>query len=224
MKKILPFLLLGTILIACNKNSPSSHPIFSPTFTPIMSFPSSNKYYTLSEPLQTRSTFCMISIRLPMKISINQLVLLSKNVNEVEAEKCPRIYIFSYLPDDIPYDDPPWATSYIDSYSGSRFYGPILEDKATYSSYTSQADKTLLGIWLDTRALTRTITITTQDDTYEMISTYEDGAVETKDLFVDVVDDENRLFETLNGEYMVVKSNGNLAFYNHEGLILEIEK
>jgi hypothetical protein len=236
MKKILPFLIIGIILFSCSPNSVFLSPKITPTLppTPHIQFLGTNTYFTFLATDLNRPDICFFTIRLPMEISSSQLALLSQYIYKTEGQNCSaHSYIMSfYLPDDVfniiptidAPSDHPWAESDVGFDGRVTIRGQILEDDMPSMAFTFQEDKAFLGIWLDARELPRTITITLQDATYEMISTYEDGTVETKDLFVELVDGENRLFETLNGEYMVVKSNGNLAFYNDDGVIYEIEK
>ncbi len=83
----------------------------------------------------------------------------------------------------------------------------------------------IIGTWLDTWAWTRTIVIKRVNGTYQMTSTYSDGNRETISLGVKVINGEERLYENpgnLYGDYMVIKSNGNLAFYDDQGFIYEI--
>jgi hypothetical protein len=76
----------------------------------------------------------------------------------------------------------------------------------------------MLGSWLDNYGWARTITINKVNETYKMASGYSDGSGESITLGVKVVNGETRLYETQNpfGGYMVIKSDGSLAFYDNQ--------
>jgi len=59
-----------------------------------------------------------------------------------------------------------------------------------------------------------------------MTSTYSDGSGETITLGTKDVNGELRLYENPGnsfGDYMVIKSDGSLAFYDSKGLIYKIQ-
>ena len=235
MKKILSFLLIGILLLGCSPNLFALSPTATAPPTPNIQFLGTHTYYTFLVTILNRPDFCLLTIRLPMKISSAQLALLSEYIYQTEGPNCPAgFYEMSFfLPGD-DFDDysmgntpgnNPWAGSSV-GFDGVRVHGQILEDEMPRTTYPLQKNRAFLGIWLDTRTVMRTITITLQDDAYEMITTDENGTEETQTLFAKTVDGETRLYENenMNGEYMIVRSNGNLAFYDQEGLIQEIEK
>ena len=58
-----------------------------------------------------------------------------------------------------------------------------------------------------------------------MKSIYSDGSSEIIALFAEVVNDEERLYKDPNnyyGDYMIIKENGNLAFFDNIGFIYEL--
>jgi hypothetical protein len=84
----------------------------------------------------------------------------------------------------------------------------------------------VIGTWLDNwGGLSRTVVIKKINSSYKITSTYSDGSGETKTLGVKIVNGEVRLYENLGnlyGDYMVIKSNGYLAFYDNQGFIYEV--
>lgn len=57
-----------------------------------------------------------------------------------------------------------------------------------------------------------------------MTRLYKDGSKDSKILSVQVVNGVERLIEYPNipaGDYMIIRDNGNLAFYDNEGFIYE---
>ena len=58
-----------------------------------------------------------------------------------------------------------------------------------------------------------------------MTTLFKDGSGETKNLSVKVVNGEDRLYENpgnLYGDYMVIKDDGYLAFYDDQGFIYSV--
>lgn len=85
---------------------------------------------------------------------------------------------------------------------------------------------TVLGVWNDTwGGINRKITISKIGEDYQLKEVYSDGSHQTITLGVKIVGDETRLYEIINayGDYMVIKANGNLAFYDDQGFIFEIK-
>ena len=92
-------------------------------------------------------------------------------------------------------------------------------------SVSSSSTGTTLGEWKDTWGFARTIIISKVGDVYKMKEIYADGSGGTKYLGVKIVDGQTRLYESENsfGDYMIIMNNGNLAFYDNQGLIYEIK-
>ncbi len=85
-------------------------------------------------------------------------------------------------------------------------------------------DENIIGTWYDTWGLAHTIIIRKINGSYQMATLFGDGSGETKTLGVEVVNGEERLYENpgnMYGDYMVIKNNGNLAFYDDQGFIYE---
>ena len=88
---------------------------------------------------------------------------------------------------------------------------------------TAVVNNYIVGTWLDTWVGTCTITIKKINGSYQMTRLYSDGSGETKFLTVQTVGGTERLIEYPNsptGDYMVIE-NGNLVFYDNDGLIYE---
>lgn len=96
------------------------------------------------------------------------------------------------------------------------------------SSITSDTTSTekILGRWKDTGSgFNQTIIIKRSGDDYIMTEEYSDGSGQTITLEVEIVNGETRLYDMKNafGDYMVIKGNGNLSFYDNQGFIYSIE-
>jgi hypothetical protein len=86
------------------------------------------------------------------------------------------------------------------------------------------SNKNVVGVWEDDWVLPCTITIEKINGSYKMTRLYKDGSKDSKILSVQVVNGVERLIEYPNspaGDYMIIRNNGNLAFYDNEGLIYE---
>ena len=88
-------------------------------------------------------------------------------------------------------------------------------------------DNNVVGVWIDTYIInyTNKKTIRKINNNYEMTSKFDDGSGSSITLVVKVIDGEERLYEDLGnyyGDYMVIKGNGNLAFFDNAGLIYEL--
>lgn len=69
------------------------------------------------------------------------------------------------------------------------------------------------------------IVIVKEGSTYTMTTRFSDGSTEAKYLSVETVDGVDRLYENpgnLYGDYMVVESDGDLAFYDDQGFIYRV--
>jgi hypothetical protein len=99
-----------------------------------------------------------------------------------------------------------------------------LSSQSTIPSSTSSSEITL-GKWYDTWSFAHSITITKKGGEYKMKEVYPDGSERTITLFSNVVAGETHLYDTLNayGDYMVIKSDGRLAFYDNQGFIYDIQ-
>ncbi|MCJ7530043.1 MAG: hypothetical protein MUO64_03295 [Anaerolineales bacterium] len=171
------------------------------------------------------STKCILHIRLPDRIPEEKIKSLAEYLQENEGKNCFPLYIYYFLPDDVPGTDMAWAYSNFNPELEIKINGLDLETKATLEAIKPSDNENVVGIWLDTGALPHKIVIKKINSSYEMTTTYGDGSGETKILTVKVINDEERLYENPGnyyGDYMVIKSNRNLAFYDNAGLIFEL--
>lgn len=101
----------------------------------------------------------------------------------------------------------------------------ITEKPKVKPSPTSASSIQLIGTWEDTWAIPQTIIVYTSGDNYYMESVFSDGTSDT--IFLDYYDvgSERRFIhfpETRYGDYMVIRSDGSLAFYDDQGFIYSI--
>ena len=211
---------MGLIISSCTPIS-SDNQIDST----LVNEPSSSNYYTMINFEKGYADKCILDIGIQNKISEDQIKQLAKYIQENDGKGCSPLYIYYFLPDEKPGIDSAWAYSQFNPNLEVNINGLDLVAEATLIANTPEVTGKVLGIWLDTWAFNRTITITKSNGTYEMTTLYDDGSGETKVLDVKVVNGEDRLYESHNmyGDYMVVKNNGNLAFYDDQGFIYEIK-
>ena len=122
-----------------------------------------------------------------------------------------------------------WAINQPHSSTSSSKASPTFDNSASNSHSDSNNNIELkwlvIGQWVDTNtSICQNIMITKEDSLYKMKTTCGDGSSETVTLNETSVNGERRLYEMINayGDYMVVKPNGNLAFYDNQGLIYEV--
>ena len=94
----------------------------------------------------------------------------------------------------------------------------------TLRSSTSVSNNYVLGVWYD-GSFSTTKTITKIGQVYQVTNRYNDGGSETITLISFIIDGQLTLIEhpeSTYGDYMVIKPNGYLAFYDNQGLIDEL--
>lgn len=168
---------------------------------------------------------CIIDIRINEMVSENDLRLISNSVLSNEGKGCSPLGVFFFLPDDQPGVDSAWAYGTFNPELEVGINGMTIEGKSTLESTKPKIGGNVIGSWFDTGAFPRIITIEKMGDGYQFTSVYDDGSGETKMLGVKKVNGEVRLFENPGnyyGDYMLIESNGNLAFYDKQGFIYEI--
>jgi hypothetical protein len=165
-----------------------------------------------------------LDIRLPNRISEDEIKHIAEYIYENEGADCSPLFIYYFLPDEEPGIDGAWAYSWFNPQLEVKINGMDLETEATLEASIPTADDNVIGTWLDTWGIAHTIIIKRQNGSYLMTTLFGDGSGETKTLYVQVVNGEERLSEApgnYHGAYMVIENNGNLAFYDSQGLIYE---
>jgi len=181
--------------------------------------------YTLIDKELGSSKKCILDIRLPDRISEDEIKAIAEHLRDNEGESCSPLFIFYFLPGEIPGTDMAWAYSHYNPQLEIQINGLSLKTKATLEADKTSDDENVVGSWLDAGSISRKIVIKKINNSYRMTSTYGDGSGETVTLTVKVVNGEERLYETpgnLYGDYMVIKENGNLAFFDDAGFIYEL--
>jgi len=220
---ILLLLTFFLFITNCTSGSATSYTESFPTET-LISKPDVN--YTLINMEKGSSTKCILDIRLPNRISEDEIKNIAEYIYQNEGANCSPLFIFYFLPDEEPGIDTAWAYSHFNPQLEVKINGLNLETEATLEESIPIVDENVIGTWLDTWGLARTIVIKKLNGSYQMTTLYGDGSGETKTLGVEVVNGEERLYENPGnyyGDYMVIENNGNLAFYDNKGLIYELQ-
>lgn len=98
---------------------------------------------------------------------------------------------------------------------------PTYTPKPTPTNYSN--NENIIGAWLVGDYMQYLIIIKYENSNYYYHSLFEDGSGETKILTEKIINNETRLYENINnyyGDYMVIRENKALAFYDKEGLIV----
>jgi hypothetical protein len=132
---------------------------------------------------------------------------------------------YYFPPADTADQNMTWAYSHYSPELGVQLDSRNLNGNIAQDSREPGVAADTIGAWSDNSALPRTIIIMQLGDSYLMTSSYLDGSVETDPLIVRAEGGEERLYEDAEyryGDYVVIKSNGNLAFYDEAGLMYEL--
>lgn len=97
--------------------------------------------------------------------------------------------------------------------------------KTDLNQNESQITKNIIGTWIDTYGIPHTVIIRKSRSNYIMKKQFGDGSSSEKVLFIKKVNNEKRLYEDPDnyfGDYMVIKKDGSLEFYDIEGFIYSL--
>lgn len=209
---------------ACtSKTTPNQDDIVSTMVAETLSAPKIN--YSIINKESGQSTECIIDVRLPDRISEDEVNRLAEHIKENEGINCSPLYIYYFLPNDTPGKDTAWAYSFFNPELISKINCLDINTKATLEAINPPDDSNVIGVWLYTGVLPYKIIISKNNSSYVMTTTFEDGSGTTQVLTVKNVNDEERLYENPDnfyGDYMVIRDNLNLAFYDNSGLIFEL--
>lgn len=173
-------------------------------------------YYNIkinSNQFETKSETEKNEILRKLNTLVNNTNNLSCNIRMVRIKSQEYVYESNY-PNIAKYDVfiKPQPTSVI-----------IPTKKVSSNSTSGNFSKSWINS--ETYGWGETITISKQGSAFTITTKFPDGSGETKYLSVKTVNGEMRLIETagsLYGDYMVIKPDGYLAFYDNQGLIYSI--
>ncbi len=211
--KLVFLTILLVVLTACSAKEPK--------YTPL---PTPSTKYVVKNYQTGASTKCTLDVELPYIISEEDIKVIAEYIHDNEGLGCLPLFIFYFLPEQTPGKDIAWAYSHFNPQLELKINGLTLESKATLE-VNSGSDESIIGVWLDTGVLPHKIIIRRIDNFYQITSIYSDGTSETKNMYVRVVNGEQRFYENpdnLYGDYLVINENGKLGFYDNAGLIYEL--
>jgi len=204
------FVFILLLLVSCGSGSVNTYP------RPDIS-------YTFMNIKKGSSSKCDLDIRLPNRISKDNIVQVAEYISQNEGAGCSPLFIFYFLPDETPGIDAAWAYSHFDPQLNVGINGLSLENEATLTVLQPTAEKNVIGTWLDTWGLSHNVIIRKVNGEYQMTSQYSDGSGGTITLTEKAVDGQERLYDEESGTYMVIENNGKLGVYDNQGLIYECE-
>lgn len=177
--------------------------------------------YTIIGRKESTPGKCLLDIQIPTILSKDALTGLAYHILHSDTNKdCASVWIYYFLPNQIVGTDVAWAYTAFTPALDLHINGLTTEAQATYSAITPTGPG-VLGKWLDTWGVTRTITFRREGEKYIMTSVYSDGSGETQELTPVYVGSEMRLYGkgADTGVYIVFESDGTLGFYDNQGII-----
>jgi hypothetical protein len=181
--------------------------------------------YAVIDITKGSGTKCVLNIRLQNRIYEDEIKQIAEYLKENEGKDCSPLFIFYFLPDVEPEIYTAWAWSDFTPDLDVSIIGLSLEREATLMSITPIVDGIIVGKWIQTMAGHDLIVISIVNDSYLMTDIAPNESKYTKTLDVEVVDGEERLYvfpRTGYNDYMVIRENGNLAYYDDLGLLMEL--
>ncbi len=167
-----------------------------------------------------------IDVRLPGKISEQEIAAIASHLKSREASSFDRIFILYYLP-DMTVGAGAWASSHFDPDLEIRVLGLSAEEESKASAVADDVpDK--VGVWLDDRPYVGATNVMYEaDGTIRLKTTYKDGSGSDIAL-VESADKRGRKFVDQYGnefgEYYILDSAGDLSVFDNDGLILRMKK
>jgi len=138
-----------------------------------------------------------------------------------------RIFICYYLP-DMKVGSGAWATTHFNPELEVKIIGLTAEQENTLRQLPEDASLDVIGSWLDdTPYLGCRINIFRKDGKIYMENTYKDGSSSIKEI-IKKSSERGRKFERKEGsdvgEYYLIDNQGNLQFWDEEGIISTAKK
>lgn len=172
---------------------------------------------------------CIIDVRLAEIIQEEDIKQIAENIKNNEGAKCEPLFIYYFVGNDQPGIDAAWAYSNYSPNLEININGMTIAEKSTLEADLHNQDmvydeQNVIGSWLCSYGFTYTAVLKKEDDTYTIITKYSDGSGETKPLYLNIINGENRLFENpgvSTGTYLLIEQNGNLGYFDNQGLIFD---
>ena len=168
-----------------------------------------------------------IQVRLPEKITMDELRLLSEELKKTEKKNYERTYIYYLLPGQ-KVGAGAWATSHFLPTVEVEILGLTLEEtaKLVHRAKNNSADE--VGIWLDDRPYVgSTITIRRKDGKLYIETKYEDGSGSNEEMTETKSGSSIKLVQAgrnIHGEYYILDQNNELSAGGLNGIFHTYKK
>ncbi|MEQ9507117.1 MAG: hypothetical protein RLO80_12705 [Hyphomonas sp.] len=167
-----------------------------------------------------------IDIRLPKKVSEQELATIARHLKNQEVSDFDRIFILYYLP-EMQVGAGAWASSHFDPELEVKILG-LSQDQESEAVESVEAVPNKIGMWLDDRPYVGATNVLYEEDgAIKLKVTYKDGSGSDATM-VESVDARGRKFVDQEGndfgEYYLLDASGGLSVYDNDGLILRMKK
>lgn len=162
-----------------------------------------------------------IDVRLKSEVDEQTITQIAKELEKERRGKYKRIFINYYL-EGMKVGEGAYALSHFNPNLEVQILGFTKEEKTKLLENTSPLESNLIGRWIDNTPYSGgVITISRNANILELSIKYKDGSKSSKKLIEKIVNGQKRWIEEDNvfGEYYVLNNDGNLSFYDTEGLV-----
>jgi len=177
--------------------------------------------YIVLDMEKSQPNKCILTIRLENRIKADEIHQIAWAIENSEGADCAPLFIFYYLPNETPGVDIPWASSHFNPTLDIKINKADLETITKLEASVPTSDENIIGTWIDEGVSPHIVVIEKIDDLFQTKEIYSDGSEWVKPTEVKIINGEERYY--VIGYYMVVLENGNLALFDGQGYIYELE-
>ncbi len=184
--------------------------------------------YSIIKDKSYKNTKRSVDVRLERRITKNQLTALAHEINNLNKKSYKRTFILYYLP-GMRVDAGAWASTHFNPNLKVEILGATIEQAQKLTKPIAlNNNQELIGNYFNDRGdLSCRISIFKEKGKIFKQDTYNDGSQGTQELKESRSDRGLRLDEIERndfGEYYVINSDGNLEFWDAQGLIKTLKK
>ena len=161
-----------------------------------------------------------LDIRLSKRVSKEELEKIAYELKRQDSTNYERTFIVYYLP-GMKVNAGGWATSHFNPDLEIRILGTTIEEeKRLKESASNQVDGKVLGRWRDNSVFPCITTLLEKDGKVFMNRVYKDGSKGEYEMVTRKVRNKIQYKEknSKTSDYLVIKSNGDLAHGDREGI------
>lgn len=168
-----------------------------------------------------------LDIRLNRKVLKDVLAAIAMKLKNADPNSYDRTFIGYYLP-DMQINAGYWATTHFNPHLEVQILGLTVEQEEALKQDSTDPSREVIGTWHDQGPFgSGRITIYRKDGKLFMENKYKDGSAGTSDL-VETSSQHGRRFDYNpdrgNGEYYLIKSNGDLQQLDSDGPFMTARK